>query len=160
MRQVLPLAALLAAASLLAPAVPSVAQPVPAGANPVTGARPGNPIGTGQSLPMSPNASNITPGDTRSPIAPRLPTPPIGDDATMRQYLTDARRALTMGRTGEGQEALERAETRQLDRSVDPRLANQPDNGPVVSAIRTARDALARRDIPRAIQTIDALLAR
>ena len=38
-------------------------------------ARPGNDIGTGQSLPTSDRASNITPDDTRSALSPRLPSP-------------------------------------------------------------------------------------
>ena len=45
--------------------VPALAQPpvgpqsVPPGANPATGARPGNEVGTGSSMPMSTHSSNI-----------------------------------------------------------------------------------------------------
>ncbi len=49
----------------------AAAQGVPPGANPQTGARPGNEIGTGQSLPRSNNAGNIGPQDTQSSIAGR-----------------------------------------------------------------------------------------
>jgi hypothetical protein len=38
---------------------PALAQTVPPGANPATGARPGNDIGTGMSMPMGSTASNI-----------------------------------------------------------------------------------------------------
>jgi hypothetical protein len=47
----------------------------------VSGARPGNEIGTGQSLPTSNKASNIVPSDTGSVIAPRLPAPPLSDSS-------------------------------------------------------------------------------
>src|SRR5690242_13993731 len=70
--------------------------------------------------PQSSQSSNINPGDTRSSIAPRLPTPLAGEDTTPRRYLIDARQALALGRTGEAQEALERAETRLLDRPAPP----------------------------------------
>ena len=53
-----------------------VSQALPAGIDPATGARPGNDIGTGSSLPMSNRSSNISPGDTTSVIAPNLPSPP------------------------------------------------------------------------------------
>ncbi|MFZ0018906.1 MAG: hypothetical protein WAL10_16375, partial [Acetobacteraceae bacterium] len=40
------------------------AQGVPPGTNPVTGARPGNDVGTGMSMPMGTRASNIDGSDT------------------------------------------------------------------------------------------------
>ena len=58
--------------------VPSYVAPTttpPAGASYSTGARPGNDIGTGMSLPMGTHASNIDGQDTRSQIAPNLPSP-------------------------------------------------------------------------------------
>jgi hypothetical protein len=133
---------------------------LPAGANPVTGARPGNEIGTGQSLPLSSQASNIDGATTRSPIAPRLPTPTAGDDATIRQYLMNARDALAAGRTGEGQEALERAETRMLDRSVAPEQVRDTIHGPGIEDVSAARRALAGGNVQAALQVIDAALAR
>jgi alkylation response protein AidB-like acyl-CoA dehydrogenase len=120
-----------------------------------TGARPGNVIGTGQSLPTSGNASNITPGDTASVIAPRLPDPPLDDNAPPFAFLRAARNALAAGRTGEGQEALERAESRALVRAVRPSAANQPSQQPLVREITLARDALAAGNTPRAIELID-----
>jgi len=148
-----------AAAALLAvTATAALAQPVPPGANPETGARPGNIIGTGNSLPMSNRASNIGAADTRSLLAPRLPAPPIGENASPRQLLLAARQALQSGQTGEAQESLERAEARLLDRSVAPSRADQPIGGPMVTEIGSARHALGRGDIPGAIQIIDGLL--
>jgi hypothetical protein len=81
-----------------------MAQGVPPG-----GARPGNEVGTGSSLPLSDRASNIGSGDTRSGITPNLPSPVLGEDAPVQAYLQAARSALIAGRTGEAQQALEMA---------------------------------------------------
>ncbi len=97
------------------------------------------------------------PADT---IVPPLPTPVVGDDASIRQYLGDARAALVGGRVGEAEEALERAETRMLDRSVAPSRVGDTIAGPGIDDIGAARRALAARDVPGAIGAIDAALAR
>ncbi|MBV9757155.1 MAG: hypothetical protein JO047_08885, partial [Alphaproteobacteria bacterium] len=139
---------------------PAFAQPVPPGANPETGARPGNVIGTGNSLPMSSHAANINGANTRSLIAPRLPEPPVAEGSSPRQFLMAARQALVSGQTGVAQEALERAEARQLDRSVEPSRAGDAIGGPVVTEIGNARQALGNGDRDGAIRIIDALLQR
>jgi hypothetical protein len=125
-----------------------VAMTAPAGAqtDPVSGARPGNVPGTGQSLPLSDKASNVTPADTASVIAPRLPTPSVGDDASPAGFLQAAERAIILGRTGEAQEALERAESRLLDRDVAPSRADAPSGQPVVATVGQARRALVAGD--------------
>jgi hypothetical protein len=138
-------------ASLLALAVMA---PAWAQTDPTTGARPGNVIGTGQSLPLSDRASNATPGDTKSVIAPRLPTPSVGDDASPRVFLQAAERALTLGRTGEAQEAIERAESRLLDRDVAPSSAGKPSSQKLVAVVGNARRALAAGDRPGAMRLI------
>src|SRR4051812_15455407 len=98
---------------------PVLAQPgVPPGTNPETGARPGNEVGTGMSMPIGTRASNIDQNDTRSLLAPNLPAPPVGADSDPVAYLRAAQAALQAGRTGETQQALEMAQTRLLDRSV------------------------------------------
>jgi hypothetical protein len=142
------------------PDYPPAQAPLPMGVNPETGARPGNVIGTGSSLPTSPRASNITPQTSRSPIAPTLPVPPVGPDAGPSQYLQAARQALVAGHTGEAQEALERAETRMLDRSVERPLANLPAGGPHIEDINSALAALAAGNVPATIQAIDTALRR
>jgi len=116
------------------------------------GARPGNTIGTGMSLPRSDTASNINEQTTRSPLAPSLPSPPAGDD--IQTLLLDARQSLEAGRTGQAQEALERAETRALDRSVPAGTERDPATGPVVRAAVSARQALAAGNIEAAIRII------
>jgi hypothetical protein len=134
--------------------------PPPSGAYPGTGARPGNEVGTGSSLPLSDRASNIGPDDTRSSIAPNLPSPLVGEDAPVQAYLQAARSALIAGRTGEAQQALEMAETRALDRSVPLFQTNAPSRNPLVDKIGQARGALGAHDRGRAVQIIDEALAR
>ena len=134
---------LLASAAIL-----TLAMAAPAFAQTATGARPGNEVGTGNSLPMSNQASNIGHGDTKSSIAPRLPSPNAGmeGDGQPVSLLGAAQRALKAGHTGMAQEALERAETRLLDRSTTQAAAATPDQGMVIGHIESARTALGRGD--------------
>ncbi len=118
-----------------------------------TGARPGNDIGTGMSLPRSDKASNINAATAGSTLAPNLPAPPASEDT--QTLLLYARQALREGRTGEAQEALERAETRALDRSVVAGTQNVPASGPLISATAAARQAIAAGNNPGAIKIID-----
>jgi hypothetical protein len=129
-----------------------------AAAQPVDGARPGNVIGTGMSLPRSDNASNLDSQTTRSELAPALPVPSATDD--IQSLLLDARHALQTGQTGEAQEALERAETRALDRSVPQGEERVVAEDPLTEATGQARAALAAGDVAGAIRVIDAALAR
>src|ERR1700733_13861679 len=89
-------------------------QGVPPGTNPETGARAGNQVGTGMSLPMGYRSSNIDERDTRSLIAQNLPSPPVGENANAVDYLRAAQSALVAGHTGEAQQSLEMAQTRLL----------------------------------------------
>lgn len=93
------------------------------------GARPGNVIGGDTSLPKSDQASHISEVNRRSCIAPRLRSPPVVSDSP-HDLLRAAVRALDAGRTGEAQEALERAETRLLSCSVPPTRVGQPSAKP------------------------------
>jgi len=138
--------------------VPMTPAGVPAGANPATGARPGNDIGTGESLPLGNTASNITPQDTRSEIAPNLPSPELGPNASARDYLVAARNALAGGRTGEAQQAMEMAQTRLLDRSVPVFQTNTPSANPVVSQISQALQALAAGNRAQCMQILGAAI--
>jgi hypothetical protein len=110
---------------------------------------------TGQVRANSDTASNISSADTRSNIAPALPAPYAADDST-QAFLTAARQALTAGRTGEAQEALERAESRALDRDVAPSDAATPAADPLVQQIAAARQALSVGNTQAALQAIDA----
>jgi hypothetical protein len=120
-----------------------------------TGARPGNDIGTGMSLPRSDTAGNLDQATTHSELAPNLP-PPGADD--LRGLLLEARGDLAASRTGAAQEALERAETRALDRSVPVGTERVPAQDPLVAGVTQARGALAAGDIRGAIAVIDGAL--
>lgn len=119
--------------------------------------RPGNEIGTGQSLPYSDQPSSLAP--SAQPYGYRLPVPQVDENAPASVFLDAARRALAAGRGGEAQEALERAESRALDRSVRPSRAGQPSQQPVVADIAAAREALAAGDRMRVLELIDAAIA-
>lgn len=109
--------------------------------------------------PFSLAASNITQTDARSTVAPALPAPPVGDAAPPASFLEAARAALAGGRTGEAQEALERAETRLLDRSVNSGETQRPDGQGAVVEIGIARSSLALHDRAGAARAIDAAIA-
>jgi hypothetical protein len=139
-------------------AAPALAQGVPQGASPVTGARPGNVVGTGMSLPMGNRASNINQYNTRSRIAPNLPSPQLGPNAAAADFLRAADDALRAGRTGEAQQALEMAQTRLLSRSVPQGQTNNPSADPAVAQISQALQALAAGRRMQTIQLIDAAI--
>jgi hypothetical protein len=132
---------------------------MPSTQNSATGARPGHEIGVGDSLPRSDRASNISAVDTRSAIAPTLPQSSAGDNATTGDYLRAARASLVAGRTGATQQSLEMAETRALDRSVEPGTTGGASDSQLVDTISGARHALGEGNKPHALQLIDAALA-
>lgn len=132
--------------------------PAMAQLDPNTGARPGHEPGVGQSFPLSPNASNIANGTPESTIAPTLPEPSVGENATPQQLLMAARRALAAGRTGEAQEAMERAQTRLLDRSTPLFQTDRPSTHPGVAQISAALRALGAGDRAGALRGIDAAM--
>jgi hypothetical protein len=124
-----------------------------------SGALPGNAIGTRSSLPLSPYASNMTPNDTKSTIAPTSPAPNVGPDADVRDFLVASRQALSVGQTGTAQEALERAETEILSRSVLQSQADETSQNPTVLAITQARMTLGSGNVSGAMRQIDDILA-
>jgi hypothetical protein len=121
-----------------------------------TGARPGNEIGTGQSLPRSDKAGNLDAATTHSELAPNLPAPAGAD--TVHDLLLVARQDLLANQTGAAQEALERAETRALDRSIPVGTEHIPAQDPLVSAVTQARAALAAGDTRGAARIIEGAL--
>ena len=143
--RLLTLAALLGLSTL-----PAMAQ-----TDPNTGARPGHEPGVGVSFPLSPHASNTGSGDVRSTIAPTLPEPSVGENASAQQLLMAARAALAAGRTGEAQEAMERAQTRLLDRVTPLFQTDRPSTHPGVAQISVALRALGAGDRAGALRGID-----
>ncbi len=149
----------IASVVVLALAGPPAFAQAPSAPDTTTGARPGHQIGIGDSLPRSDRASNIVRSDTRSDIAPTLPPSQLGENAATHDYLLSARASLVTGRTGQAQQSLEMAETRELDRSVGQGQTNTPSGSPLVSRIREARHALGHGDRKHTIELIDLALA-
>jgi hypothetical protein len=75
-----------------------------------------------------------------------LPTPPLSPEASPADFLRAARGALAAGRNGEARSALEMAQTRLLDRSVDAGQESVPSQNLAVTQISRAIDALAAND--------------
>jgi hypothetical protein len=105
-------------------------------------------------MPLGTRASNIDQSDTRSQIAPNLPSPIVAPNASPADYLRAAQQSLQAGRTGEAQQALEMAETRLLDRSVPIGQVNSPDQNPAIAQVNQALQALAAGDRAQAMQLI------
>ncbi len=122
------------------------------------GVRPGHEPGVGDSYPASDKASNASPADTKSRIAPRLPTPAGGQNAGIPVFLREAQTALNSRQSGRAQEALERAETAMLQRSVPVDQAGTPDQAPDVMQVETARKALASGDMASAKKAVAAAM--
>lgn len=113
----------------------------------------------GGKQPMSNAASNIIPGGSHTNWAPSLPTPAVDDNAPPSAFLRAAEGAIAANHTGEAQEALERAESRALDRTVRPSKASQPSGQPLVHQIALARQALGNGDRMKALSLIKQALA-
>ena len=99
------------------------------------------------------------PAAAASPYGARLPAPDVDENAPPTAFLNAARVAIAAGREGEALEALERAESRALVRSVRPSLADRPSRQPQVGRIAAARAALTAGDRMQALQLIDEALA-
>jgi hypothetical protein len=108
--------------------------------------------------PYSTRPSNIAPQDTQSTIAPALPSTNLPEGARPSDALRAAQGALAAGRTGETQDALEKAETRMLDRSVALGQTNNPSDNPTVQQISQALQALAAHDRATCMQWIQTAL--
>ena len=110
--------------------------------------------------PMSNNAGNLMGGmGGMSGTAAKLPIPSVADDSA-QSYLKAARSALAAGKTGMAQEALERAESRLLDRDVAPSQAASPSSDPSVTAISQILQNLGAGKKAEALQLLDALIAK
>ena len=108
---------------------------------------------------MSLSDSNLSPRDTHSRIAPALPMPAVGLNASVGDYLRAARDALASGRTGLAQQSLEMAETRLLNRSVPVEEASRPIQDPRVASISDALHSLGAGSPQRSMRTVSAALS-
>jgi len=96
-------------------------------------------------------AQSVSPGSTL--LAP-LPSPEVPAGSKASDVLRAAQGALTAGRAREAEDALEMAETRMLDRSVDVGQTDNPSDNPTVGQISQARQALAAHDKAKCLQLI------
>ena len=145
-----------ALAQVSAPLAPYVPPPTSAPLAPLPDGRTAAPAEDGPLGDVRANsdsASNNGAADTRSLIAPALPTPGAQAD-TARAYLEAARAALVGGHTGAAQEALERAESRALDRDVAPSTAGTAIDEPLIARIGAARQALSVGNTAAALAAI------
>jgi hypothetical protein len=90
----------------------------------------------------------------RSVLAPNLPRPAVGENASIPDYLMAARTALAVGRLSEAQQALEMAETRRLDRSVPLFQTTAPVADAQVARKEHALHTLAAGDRRRAMRSL------
>jgi hypothetical protein len=104
-------------------------------------------------LPTTMSASRA-----QTPLTP-LPSPNLPEGALPSDFLRVAQNALAAGRVGEAEEALERAQTRMLDRSVPLGQTNDPSNNPTVGQIGQARQALAADDRATCMQLLQTAIA-
>ena len=88
-----------------------------------------------------------------------LPAPAIDENAPPLAFIEAAKHALAAGRVGEAQEAIERAESRALTRSVRPSQARMPDQQPLIQQLAEARQAVAADDRMRAVTLLEAAAA-
>ena len=112
-----------------------------------------------ESSPRSGTASNIGAADTKTAVAPTLPTADLGANADTPDYPRAAGAALVAGHTGLARQSLEMAETWALDRSVAQGQGGTPSGTRVVAQIRDALQTLGDGNRPQAIALIDQALA-
>lgn len=92
------------------------------------------------------------------PLAP-LPVPAVAEEAAPSAFVTAARTAIAAGRLGEAMEAIERAESRVLIRSVRPSRAGVPSDQALVRLLAEARGALGQGDRAGALAMLAEVLA-
>ena len=109
--------------------------------------------------PMSTAPTNVAPSSTHTLWSPSLPTPAVPENAPPAAFIKAAQAAIAAGKLGEAQEAIERAESRALDRSVRPTKAGQPSRQPLVQQLAQARQALGNRDKAGASRMLEQALA-
>ncbi len=136
----------------------AVLLPLVAGAAFAQSTQPSTPDAGGKQ-PLSTVPTNVNPGDTHTLWSPQLPTPEIDENASPAAFAQAAKAAIAAGKLGEAQEAIERAESRALDRSVRPSRAGEPSRQPLVQQLADARQALAAGDKAGALAKLDAALA-
>ena len=109
--------------------------------------------------PQTTGARSLAPDGPSFGHCASIAAPPVPRNDPPQAFLGAARSAVDRGQTGEAQEALERAETRLLDRAVGMNSAQEPDDRRAVLDIGVARQALAAGDRAGTLRAIDDALA-
>jgi hypothetical protein len=117
------------------------------------------PDAGGGHQPTSTVPTNTGPENTRTVWSPQLPAPAVSDAAPPAAFVRAAQAAIAAGRLGEAQEAIERAESRALDRTVRPSRATVPSHQPLVQQLAQARQLLGAGDRMGALRMLDRALA-
>jgi len=105
-------------------------------------------------------ASNVSAATAQSDVAPELPLAGLPPGATPRDYLVAAQQAVRAGSTGRAQAALERAETRMLNKASLARDPAHPASHPGIAEVEHALDQLGNGDTEGVLRTIDGLLTQ
>lgn len=113
-----------------------------------------------QNAPTPPTGATTMPGQTGGMSGRSMPSGGSGQmmGEGPERFLHSAQQAVQHHRMAEAREALERAETRLLDRATTPDQASQPDTAPAIQSISQALAALGHRDWSAAGQHIDQAL--
>lgn len=154
MRTLLMASAALLAATLAMPAMAQTTttdEPTMGGQ---TQATPGGDAMSGQSMPSDTVGGEAAQGTRHRSMQTRAAAA-LPADGTPEEYLTHAQRAVQQRQGTTARDALERAETRLLDRSATPAAAGQPQSSPALRSIQQAREAVARRDWQTASQAVN-----
>lgn len=101
----------------------------------------------------SDSANAPPPGAARSPHSEAA-----GQNTSIAAILTEARTAIDRRQTNRAEDALERAETAMLQRSVMGDQGTSPDSAPGVMHVAAARTALAKHDYATAKKAIAAAM--
>ena len=109
--------------------------------------------------PQTPGTRSPVLGGPSPAIGHRSPLPLVPENDPPHAFLEAARTAVDRGQLGEAQEALDRAETRLLDRAVGMNSAQAPDDRRAALDIGVARQALAAGDRAGTLRAIDDALA-
>lgn len=114
-------------------------------------------VALGLALPL-PAQAQVPPRQDGVPLV-RLPDPPVDDDAPASAFVNAARTAIALGRTGEAMEAIERAESRVLIRSVRPSRAGSPSDQALVRTLAEARAHLRQGQRAEALDKLSEVAA-
>ena len=117
------------------------------------------PRSTGLEVPPPPPPARKKPPAPPAAAPKGEPEPHLSEDASAIELLQAAERSVTNGRTNDARDAMEKAQTRMLDRSVPLFQTNTPSTHPAVGIIGEALRALGKGDRAGCLKLIQAAIA-